>query len=180
MRTFESISVIFHLRAILRSPEVIKGQKLLNVIIFFRKHAVISGTMIARKTHGKAIDSFWTLLFIRSSSKLTSGQRLSLHRSNIVKIDVLGYFFLSRITFEPAKINSWQWHYRVSLIHSLRKIFFYPERSRSNFDHRSRSRGYQNRSCCISVDSPQWAKHNEAIPSVLCLSNRKLLAKICL
>ena len=91
--TFETISVIFPLRAILGSPEVIKGQSLIDVIIFFGKRVIVSRTVKARRTQAMPVDSFLTLLLIKSSSKMTLGQRLSLHRSNIVKIAVAGQIF---------------------------------------------------------------------------------------
>ena len=47
------------------------------------------------------IDSFWTVLLIRPSSKVTSGQRLSLHRSHIIKVQVS---WLPRIQFS---IQNW-------------------------------------------------------------------------
>ena len=60
--TLNSISVIFLLRALLGSSEVIKGQSSIDVIIFFRKRVsgacVVSGTVIARRTHMIPIDSF--------------------------------------------------------------------------------------------------------------------------
>ena len=64
-RYFQKYLVIFLLRAILGSPEVIKGQSLIDVILF-RKCAVMSGTAIARRTQMIPIDSFCTLLLIRS------------------------------------------------------------------------------------------------------------------
>ena len=63
-------------------------------IFFFRKRAVVSGTVIARRA--KMIPIVELLLLIRSQSKVTSGQRLSLHRSSIVKIVVTGEIFFTK------------------------------------------------------------------------------------
>ena len=49
--------------------------------------------MQARSMQRMPIDSFWTLPTIRCSSKLTSGQRLSIYWSNIIEIAVTGDFF---------------------------------------------------------------------------------------
>ena len=61
---FESVSVIFPLRTILGSQEVIKGQNSIDVIIFFfRKRAIVSGTVIDSRTEIIPIDSFFELFF---------------------------------------------------------------------------------------------------------------------
>ena len=81
IRAFESISVIFPVRAILWSPEVFKGQRSIDIrcyYIFLRKRAVASGTMIGRRTQRISIDSLST-----PPSKVPSA-------SKIVKITVTG------------------------------------------------------------------------------------------
>ena len=54
--TFESISVIFSLRAILGSPMVIKRSKFDKCSYIYQKTAVFSRTMIARIAQEETID----------------------------------------------------------------------------------------------------------------------------
>ena len=60
--TIESISVIFSIRSILRSPEVIKCQFWRSVILFFRKCAIISEPIIGSRPRKKAPDSHFKAL----------------------------------------------------------------------------------------------------------------------
>ena len=64
---FENIYIIFPLRSLLGSPEVIKGQSLIDVSLLFRKCVIVSGTVLARRRQMISINSFLTLLLIRSS-----------------------------------------------------------------------------------------------------------------
>ena len=108
--------------------------------------------MIARKNEGIAIESL-TPLSIRSTSKLTSGQRLSLHRSSTAKIFVSGEK-KSRITFE-LKIENRQWRRRVSLVEARYEGYIYLT-LKDQGQKLSSGQGHvmtDIRSCCISVDA---------------------------
>ena len=59
-RLFEVISIIFSLKSIFRSLEVIKGHILQNDCFFSGKPAIISGTITARKKPKKHAIALWT------------------------------------------------------------------------------------------------------------------------
>ena len=54
---FRKYFVIFSLRSILRSPKVTKGQICRNVILFLRKCAIISESVIGSRLRKKTLDS---------------------------------------------------------------------------------------------------------------------------
>ena len=143
----------------------------------YRKRATVPGTMIARRAQGIVIDSSWTPFSMKCSLKLTTGQQISLQRSNIVKIAVSGESRFSRIAFELVRTTkSKNTSSCFSRCIGSKHMLFDPERSRSKFDYRSRSRSDRIMPCCISLDAFWWDKHNEAIPNILSRFNQKLFA----
>ena len=152
----------------------------MDATIFFRMRVIMSGTVIARKMQMIPVDSFWTLLLIRSTSKVTSGQRLIFHRSNIIQIAVMAKYSFMNYFWTDNDRESAMAPSCFSRRYDSNDIWFDLERLRSKFDLRSRSRNYRNRSCCISIDASWWDKHNEAIPNVLSLFNQELLTNNCL